>query len=303
MTASPDGVLIVGFGNIGQRVARTVASSHRVVALIRNSDRKAAVRDCGAAVWLGDLDEPASLHHMSAADVPTTIFHFAPPQASGLEDVRTANLLDALASRTLPQRVVYISTTGVYGDCLGREIDELSPVNPESDRAKRRVNAEQQLVAWTSARGVALTILRAPGIYAEDRLPLKRLRSGTPTIVAVEDSWSNHIHADDLANAAVQAMYRTTVSRDAPQLASIFNIVDDSQLKSGDYFDLVADHVGLPRPPRVSRAEAESQASPGLLSFMRESRRIDNQKMKSELRVRLAYPTVQAFLAGLRSAS
>jgi len=287
--------LIAGFGDIGRRVARLLSPTHRVIALIRRADREADVRAADATPLIADLDNAASLHGL--AGVATVVFHFAPPPNHGAEDTRTTNLLTALSSGVAPERLIYISTTGVYGDCQGRWIDELSPLNPESARAARRVNAEQQLTRWALATGVGLAILRAPGIYAADRLPLERLRAGTPAIAATEDAWSNHIHADDLATAAVHAIAhagdRATVS------TSVFNIVDDSELKMGDYFDLVADHFGLPRPPRVSRVEAGSQVSAAMLSFMRESRRIGNQKMKSELGMTLAHPTVRRFLEGL----
>ena len=287
--------LIVGFGDIGRRVARLLAPTHRVMALIRRADREAEVRAVGATPLLADLDNAASLHCL--AGVATTVFHFAPPPNHGADDTRTANLLAALSSDVALERLIYISTTGVYGDCEGRWIDELSPLNPESDRAKRRVDAEQRLRDWSLVSDVGLAILRAPGIYSADRLPLERLRAGTPAIVAAEDAWSNHIHADDLANAAIHAMARA--NRRAEPSTSVFNIVDDSELKMGDYFDLVADHFGLPRPPRVARADAGSQVSVAMLSFMRESRRIRNQKMKSELALALTYPTVQVFLKAL----
>ena len=291
-------VLIVGFGDIGQRVARLLSPTHRVIALIRRADGEADVRAAGAIPLIADLDNTASLHGLAGiagvAGVPIAVFHFAPPPNHGAEDARTTNLLAALSSGVAPTRLIYISTTGVYGDCQGRWIDELSPLNPESDRAKRRVDAEQRLTKWALASGVGLAILRAPGIYAADRLPIERLRAGTPAIAAAEDAWSNHIHADDLASAAVHAM--ACAGDRAAASTSVFNIVDDSELKMGDYFDLVADHFGLPRPPRVSRAEAGLQVSAAMLSFMRESRRIRNQKMKSALGMTLAYPTVQAFL-------
>ena len=296
--AMQSAVLIVGFGDIGQRVARLLSPTHRVIALIRRADREADVRAVGATPLIADLDDAASLHGLAGiAGVPIAVLHFAPPPNHGAEDSRTTNLLAALSMGVTPECLIYISTTGVYGDCQGRWIDERSPLNPESDRATRRVDAEQRLTTWARATDVGLAILRAPGIYAADRLPIERLRAGTPVVAAAEDAWSNHIHADDLAAAAVHAMAYTGGS--ATRSTSVFNIVDDSELKMGDYFDLVADHVGLPRPPRVSRIDAGSQVSAAMLSFMRESRRIRNQKMKSELAMTLAYPTVQLFLRGL----
>ncbi len=289
-------VLIAGFGDIGERVARLLSSSHQVTALVRNPDRYAAVKDARAQPLAGDLDDVASLG--AIAGLAATVFHFAPPPNSGADDPRTANLLSALSSGVLPKQVVYISTTGVYGDCSGTWIDESTEVNPVSERGQRRVAAEQRLTAWAREKGVKLAILRAPGIYAASRLPLERIRARTPVIVAEEDSWSNHIHADDLARAAVSA-YAFLAGGGAGLELLVLNVVDDSQLKMGDYFDLVADHFKLERPPRVSRAEAESRVSTAMLSFMRESRRIRNDHLKTVLRFSLNYPTVGHFLAAL----
>ena len=288
--------LIAGFGDIGERVTRLLASSHQVTALFRNPDRQAAVKEAGAQPSLGDLDDQSSLG--SVAGLASTIFHFAPPPNSGADDPRTANLLIALSAGVLPKQVVYISTTGVYGDCRGAWIDESTEVNPESERGRRRVAAEQRLIVWARENGVKLAILRAPGIYALNRLPLDRIRARTPSITAAEDSWSNHIHAQDLARAAVSA-YEFFQSGVAENPLLVLNIVDDSQLKMGDYFDLVADHFNLDRPARVSRIDAESQVSTAMLSFMRESRRIRNDKLKATLGFSFNYPTVGDFLAGL----
>ena len=293
---APSTVLIAGFGDIGERVARLLSSSHRVTALVRKPDRQAAVTDAGAQPLAGDLDDIASLG--AIAGVAATVFHFAPPPNSGADDPRTANLLSALSSGILPKQVVYISTTGVYGDCKGEWIDERTEVNPESERGRRRVAAEQRLTVWARENGVKLAILRAPGIYALNRLPLDRIRARTPAIIAAEDSWSNHIHADDLARAAVSA-YEFMAGGGSGLDRHVLNVVDDSQLKMGDYFDLVADHFKLERPPRVLRAEAESKVSTAMLSFMRESRRIRNDHLKTVLRFSLNYPTVSDFLAGV----
>src|SRR6185295_17442511 len=213
-------------------------------------------------------------------------------------DTRTTNLLAALESRRiLPTRVVYISTSGVYGDCGGALVDESRAVNPQSARARRRVHAEEQLALWCSQYGVALVVLRAPGIYAAERLPLARLRAGTPVLLDGDDVYTNHIHAEDLAGCCQRAL-----EADAP--AGIYNASDDSRLKMGEWFDLLADRTGLPRPPRIARREAHARISPEMLSFMDESRRLDNTRLKRGLGAVLRYPTVQdglehEYLAGI----
>jgi nucleoside-diphosphate-sugar epimerase len=279
--------LIVGFGDIGERVAKRLSADYRVLALIRNAERAPVASACGAIPLLGDLALPETLRTLG--ELADTVFHFAPPPGTGAEDTHTRHLLATIGGRA--KKLIYISTTGVYGDCGGEWIDETQNLNPQTDRAGRRVDAELALTEWANANASTLTILRAPGIYAGDRLPLARLRAGTPAIMANEDAWSNHIHADDLAQACCLAMQRTT--------SATFNIVDNTQLKMGDYFDLVADHYGLARPPRITRGEAERVIGAPMLSFMRESRRIGNRKMIDELGVRLDYPTVSAFLETL----
>ena len=306
-------ILIVGFGDIGRRVAGILGISRRyqVMALVRKNN--VALRDPAAARLLrlkmvrGDLRNICALEKLPrTAD---TLLHFAPPPGTGVSDRHTANLLAALAKRRfspsrtpqssmLPRRIVYISTTGVYGNCHGEVIDETRPVRPESARARRRVSAEQQLFKWGRLHGVAVTVLRAPGIYAADRLPLERLKRRTPVLTAEDDVFTNHVHADDLARAVFHAIHQQR-----PKRLRVFNVVDDSQLRMGDYFDLVADTFGLSRPPRFSRSEAVGAIAPMLLSFMSESRRIANTRIKRELKFQLKYPTLESALASLRSAN
>jgi nucleoside-diphosphate-sugar epimerase len=272
-------LLIAGFGDIARRAAPSLANSFELRILTRKSGL--------------DLDRPESL---SALEPVQAVLHCAPPPPSGETDTRTANLLNALENgKILPTRFVYISTSGVYGDCGGALVDESRAPNPRSERAVRRVNAEAQLAAWCGKNRVALVVLRAPGIYAPDRLPLKRLRAGMPVLRDADDVTTNHIHADDLAAICVRSL-------DDAAPAGTYNASDDSQIKMGAWFDLVADRAGLPRPPRVARAESADRVPPELLSFMNESRRLDNTRLKQTLGVRLRYPTVQEGLKHERAA-
>src|SRR5262249_48004775 len=203
---------------------------------------------------------------------------------------RTARLLAALdGQQAAPRRVVYISTSGVYGDCAGERVSETRPLNPQTPRARRRADAERQLEHWCAARGAALVILRAPGIYAGDRLPVEHLRTGAPVLRREDDVYTSHIHADDLAAAVACAL-------EAAAPAGVYNAADDSELLMGDWLDLVADYAGLPRPSRVPRERAAALVPPELLSFMQESRRLDNARLKQVLGVRLRYLTVHAGL-------
>lgn len=221
------------------------------------------------------------------AGLADLVLHFAPPPDRGLSDSRTRKLLAALSKgKSLPQRIVYISTSGVYGDCRGEPIDETRSARPGTARAVRRVDAERQLRRFGRRHGVIVSILRAPGIYAADRLPIERLQKGTPALRAEDDVFTNHIHADDLALLSCAALRYGRANR-------AYNASDDSQMKMGEYFDLVAERFGLPRAPRLSRSAAEVLMSPVQLSFMSESRRLINRRIKTELRVKLRYPRVE----------
>ncbi len=280
-------ILIIGCGDIGLRVAGQLSRSHQVFALTSSQNRFQELREVGAIPILGNLDHPDSLWRLSG--LAQTVIHLAPPQNQGNRDCRTRNLLRILAQgANTVRRMIYISTTGVYGDHRGAKVSETTPVNPQSERAQRRVDAERVLRLWAPAHGVALTILRVPGIYARDRLPLDRLRAKTPALLASEDAYSNHIHSDDLARLVCAAVYRGKPQR-------IINACDGGETKMGDYFDEVADAFGLARPERLPAVELEKIVSSMLWSFMRESRRVTNTRL-SELKTPLRYPSVADFL-------
>jgi nucleoside-diphosphate-sugar epimerase len=288
-------LLIVGCGDVGLRVVRAAGRAVRVLALTSTPARRAELRAQGASPLLGDLDHPGTLRRL--AGLATRIVHLVPPPGEGHVqwwlDPRTAALLRALRLRTPPASLVYGSTTGVYGDCAGARVSETRPVQPHTARAQRRANAERAVRQFGRNTGARCAILRIPGIYAPDReggTPHERLRKGTPVLQAQDDVYTNHIHADDLARAIVAALWRARPQR-------IYHASDDTELKMGDYFDLAADLYGLPRPPRVPRATAQDALPLSLLSFMSESRRLDNRRLKRELRLALRYPHVAAGLA------
>ncbi|RYF83285.1 MAG: SDR family oxidoreductase [Comamonadaceae bacterium] len=287
-------LLIVGCGDVGQRVLRQLDGRLRVIALTSSPDRAPILRAAGAVPLVGDLDAPATLRRL--AGLATHVLHLAPPaQAEGAhagQDRRTQALVGVLRRRTPPQVLVYGSTSGVYGDCAGAWVTETRAVNPGTARAQRRVDAEQHVRALGRSAGVRASVLRIPGIYAPDReggTPRGRLLRGTPVLQAQDDVYTNHIHADDLARACVAALYRGRSQR-------VVNASDDSDMKMGDYFDLAADLYGLPRPPRITRSQAVQQLPAALLSFMGESRRLDNARLRRELRVALRYATVHSGL-------
>ena len=284
-------LLIIGCGDVGLRVVRALGGRLRVLALTSTPDRCDALRAAGVRPVVGNLDDPASLGRL--AGLADAVLYLAPPPATGRADPRVTALLAAIGRRTLPARVVYASTTGVYGDCRGELVDETRPLAAATERAVRRVDAESRLHAWGRATGVRTSVLRIPGIYAGDReggRPQDRVRRGTPVLAAEDDGYTNHIHADDLARACIAALWRGR-----PQRA--VNVCDDTDMKTGDYFDLVADLSGLPRPERVTRAQAGERFTPAQWSFLNESRRLSNARMKRELRLRLKRPTIREGLA------
>ena len=280
-------LLVVGGGDVGTLFLPLLRDRFRVFAMTSQPGRVPELRAAGATPVVANLDQPDSLQRLKGlADI---VVHLAPPPSDCNRDRRTRNLTAILPRHG---KVVYVSTTGVYGDCGGAQFDETRPVAPKNARAVRRVDAERVLRRWAVAASARLAILRVPGIYAADRLPVQRLRQGTPALQPDDDPYTNHIHADDLAKIIALAIFRA-----APQ--RVYHTVDDSAMKMGDYFDAVADAFGLPHPPRLPREELVAQVSPMLLSFMSESRRLQNDRMKRELGVRLAWPTVADLLASM----
>jgi nucleoside-diphosphate-sugar epimerase len=303
-------VLIVGCGDVGMRCAELLRPRAHLFALTTQPARCAELRAAGVTPIVGDLDARRSLKRL--AGLAPRVLHLAPPQKTGDDDSRTRALLAALSARRIrparsavapvarlrrlraawmeretadivpdgvghpagsrpPVRMVYASTTGVYGDCGGALI------------------AERQLRRATARGAVQASIARIPGIYAGNRLPLARLEKGTPALIDADDVYTSHIHADDLAAILVRMMRFGRRGR-------VVHASDDTMLKMGEYFDVVADAYGLERPPRITREQAEAQMEPMMMSFMRESRRLVNERIKRELRVRLRYPTVADFL-------
>jgi nucleoside-diphosphate-sugar epimerase len=290
-------LLIIGCGDVALRTVPLLKTHYRILGLYRNADRADLLRANDVTPIYGNLDCPKSLKKL--AGIAHLVLHLAPPPNYGKRDTRTLHLLSALTKKKktnpaiLPQRLIYISTSGVYGDCRGDLIDETHPVQPENDRAIRRIFAEKQIRNWGKRNHISTCIVRVPGIYAVNRLPLQRLRDGHPTLLDAEDSYTNHIHAEDLAQIIFAAIRFAKTNR-------IYHACDDSHLKMGEYFDLVADYSGLPHPPRITRSQAQEQITPSMLSFMKESRRLRNVRIKKELHINLLYPTVHE---GIKAAS
>ena len=295
-------LLIVGCGDIASRVSSLLIQRFQLFGLCRRVENFASLYSLGIRPIAGNLDQPTSLAKIAGISAHT-ILHLAPPPSQGKHDTRTMHLLAALSKhqanvkkRILPQRLIYISTSGVYGNCNGNWVSENDPVNPVNDRAYRRLDAERRIRSWGIRNKIQISILRVPGIYAHNRLPLERLRRGTPALLPDEDSYTNHIHADDLARIIVAVLRFGKPGR-------IYHTSDDSCLKMGEYFDLVAKYFNFPPTKKITRQEAKKLLSPGLLSFMLESRRLTNGRLKQELQIQLHYPTVKDCLIEMKKAA
>jgi nucleoside-diphosphate-sugar epimerase len=288
-------LLIVGCGDVGLRVLKRLRGRVRVLALSSSPERAPTLRAAGATVLAGNLDAPESLGRL--AGLADWVLHLAPPPGQGDADPRTAALLHALARSARLQRLVYASTSGVYGDAAGARFDETRAVAPATPRAHRRVDAEARVRLHGRRFGVRASVLRVPGIYALDRAggdPRERVRRAAPLLLPEHDVFTNHIHADDLARACIAALFRG-----APQ--RIYHASDDSQLRMGEHYDAVADAFGLPRAPRLSRESLRAAVSDMQWSFMAESRRLHNRRLKRELRLKLSYDTPAVAWAAVAS--
>lgn len=282
----------MGCGDVGLRVAAALGQRVRLLALTSSAERVALLRGRGITPLAGDLDRPRTIARL--AGLATRLVHLAPPQSEGdpqwWRDLRTQALLRVLRRRAPPRSMVYASTSGVYGDCQGARVTETRPLRPHTPRAQRRADAERVVRHFGRAAHVRSTILRIPGIYASDRpsgTPRERLLKGTPVLQAGDDVYTNHIHAEDLAAVIARCLHDDAA-------AGVYNACDDTELKAGDWLDLVADRSGLPRPPRVARSEAQARIPAPQLEFLSESRRLDNRRMKTVLGIALAFPSVLA---------
>jgi len=271
-------VSIVGCGYTGLRLARRTRATGAVVRGFATSEASlAAIEAAGALPIRLDLDGPPQPVDCAAE----IVYYSVPPAPTGTADARFERFLQQAVGR--PQRVVYLSTTGVYGDARGASVDEETPPAPSTARAVRRLAAETLLRRWADSRGISWCILRIPGIYGPGRLPLERLRRGDPAIQPGEAGPGNRVHVEDLVSACVAAGV-------APQAhGRLYNVTDGSDDTLTDYLQRVARICGLPSPPLVSRDEAKRLASASAWSFAGESRRVDNRRMVRELGVTPAF--------------
>lgn len=277
-------VLIVGCGYVGRRLARRLMDRYDVTALVRTQNSASELNQefeaAGLRTCVLDLDRVKGLATIPERADQEAIVYLAPPQPFGESDLRLDRFLQL--PTVPPKTFLYMSTTGVYGDAEGGLVDESSPVAPRTDRARRRVSAEEMTRVWCTERHVRRVVLRVPGIYGPGRLPLERLQRGEPIVREDEAGISNRIHIDDLVSACVAALANQ-------EARGAYNVTDGSAISASTFFKCVAEIAGLPPPPQVSMEEAQLTFSVERLSFLNESRRVSNERMRRHLGVSLRY--------------
>lgn len=277
--------IIIGCGDIGVRVGQQLQARHRITGIVRSAESAAKLASYGFNSAIFDLDQPS----FTLPTIPegSLIFYFAPPTADGEQDLRMKNFLSTLeSSSSTPARIIYISTTAIYADSKGEWINEQTPTQPSHSRGKRRLDAEQQLIEFQRHHPVSISILRVSGIYSAKRLPFRQIKARQPILQLEIAPYSNRIHADDLANICIAAALNTSKSN------AIFNVSDGNPGSISQYFKEVALTFNLQPPPEISWEDAQKTLSPSMLSYLRESKRIDNRLMKHELGMTLSYPTL-----------
>ncbi len=278
-------VLLVGCGYVGQRVARLAREQgSSLAALGREPEGLGNLEKEGIQTVRGDLDDPGPI-----PDLPTrnrVVFYFVPPPGGGDRDTRIRNFLGSIEPGEEPAKIIYIGTSGVYGDCRGEMVTEETPVKAQTPRARRRLDAETILTAWSENRKVLSIRLRVTGIYGPDRLPLDKIRQGLPVLREEDAPLTNRIHADDLARTCLAAAKNG-------RGGEVFNLSDGHPTTMTHYFNAVADAFGLSRPPQVSLEEARKVMTPLMLSYFSESRRMDNRRMLEKLAIKLQFPDLE----------
>lgn len=277
-------VVIIGCGDIGRRVgAELIAQGKSVLAVARSQENLERLGRENFTTLRGDFDDPAQTPQVPLHGAQ--VFYLMPPQGGGKSDYRMMNFCRSLSADNCPDKLVYISTSGVYGDCGGEVVTEKTPLNPQTARAQRRASAEAQLCEQAERLGFALVILRVTGIYGPGRLPVARIMQGHPVLKPEEAPFTNRIHALDLVRICLAAMQKG-------EGGDLFNVSDGQQSTMSEYFIAVADLHDLPRPRQIGMVEAEKEMNPLMLSYLKESRRMDNSKMLQKLEIELLYPTL-----------
>ena len=283
-------ISIVGCGYIGKKVASKLLSLGALVeCYVHSAGSKEACEALDLRANLLELDNSDFSNEWHVQD-KNVIAYFAPPPRHGISDTRMTHFISTLENlKSTPNKIVLISTTGIYGDCQGEWIDESRAVNPQADRAHRRLSAENQLQQYCQSKNIECIIFRVPGIYAIDKLPEKRITSGEPIVSAIDSGYTNRIHAEDLSEFCVEALTQKINS-------GVYNCCDGNPSTMNDYFVRVADFLGIDRPKEISLQQAKKELSAGMLSYLAESKRISNKKLLDNFSTKFKYPDLQSAL-------
>lgn len=269
-------IQIIGCGFIGKKVAKILVDSNIVPhCYVRTMESKIACESLGFKASQLDLDtENHKLKDETKSGfINSRIVYFLPPQPKGKNDLRMQAFISILENlHNSPKKILLISTTGVYGNCDGEWIDESREVNPQADRAHRRLSAEKQLLTYCDKNKISCIIFRVPGIYSKEKLPIKRITSGEPIVSAEDSGYTNRIHADDLSAFCAEALVEDIGS-------GIYNCCDGHPSTMNEYFVKVADVMSIPRPAEITLLQAQDELSAGMLSYLAESKRISNKKL------------------------
>jgi nucleoside-diphosphate-sugar epimerase len=282
--------IIAGCGYVGKKLASRLKSEGYSVATIVRSIESCNILAQDYTCYNIDLDSDESLPKLDFTDA--VLFYFIPPPAQGITDSRIARFLSLIPSQQALRKIVLISTTGVYGNCGEEWVDEERIPAPDTDRARRRLDAENVLTEWCHKRALDCVILRVPGIYGPDKLPVKRLQEKKPVLDLSESPWSNRIHIDDLVQSCINAMHYAGEFR-------VFNVSDGHPSSMTDFFLSVATALNLPLPPQISLEECKAIFSENMMSYLLESKKIKNERLLKALNVQIKYPTLQQGLAHL----
>jgi nucleoside-diphosphate-sugar epimerase len=283
-------IVIAGCGYIGMRVAEIWSDRGvEMCCLVRSPEKARNLQAQGYSAVATSFDEQGSIPVPELAG--SMLYYLVPPPGGGITDTRARNFIAAMNNGGKPEKIIYMSATSVYSETAGGTVTEESPTEPQSAMGKRRLDAENAFRAYGGSNNIPVVVLRVSGIYGPGRLPLMQVSQGQPLLREEESGPSNRIHADDLSAVCIAAV-------EAAGAGGVYNVSDGHPSSMTGYFNACADLLGYPRQPQVSLEEARQVMSPLMLSYVTESRIVDNARMLRELGITLKYPTM---LEGLQT--
>jgi hypothetical protein len=285
-------LLCFGLGYSAEHFVATYGDGfERIIGTVRGAERAAVLNAhlsgrLKAFVFDGKSPTPELQH--AIAEVEAALISI--PQDEGGDPVLRTFAGEFAHARRL-RALVYLSTVGVYGDHRGAWVDEDTPADPASPRARNRRAAEQAWQDFGKSRGIAVAVLRLAGIYGPGRNALTQIARGDARRVVKPDQVFTRIHVDDIAQAIDAAL--------AQRADGIFNVADDEPAPPGDPVTFAAALLGVPPPPEIPYEQAAPSMSPMAQSFWQGCRRVKNDKLKRELGVTLRYATYREGLRAL----